>query len=521
MSNIYIVASDLGSGGVKSLVVDESGCVVASAQSEYPTSYPRPGWSEQNPQDWLDAVGLTVRKVLNRAEVPLTRIAAYSIAGVTHNAVLLGGNGKPIRPSIILYDTRSEKECIDLERRWGNRISKKTLNNISPLWTWPQLQWIKKHEPETWAAIDKILFQKDYIRNVLAPSPVTDFIDAAGSLLFDPQSNEWIEEFLADLSLPPTTFPEAVHATEIVGTIDDYGQALTGIPKGTPVIAGTTDTAAETFGAGALWPGQGIVKLASVGRIICVTTRPLIESNGLNYRHVLKDLWYPGTGTKYATSSYRWLRDIMWSNSGFDEMDKAAAGVMPGSEGLLFHPHLLGEWAPYWDDKLRGDFVGISIRHKRPHFTRAVMEGVAFALRDGLEHAQNLGLHFKDIRLIGKGSISNLWPQIITDVFNRSTVIPKEPDAAYGMALIAGMSLGIFPNDIDGISTLIQISAKCEPDPACVEIYRVLFGIYQETDRALRSIVHQLTDFDNECSISNLEVNGNESESYPIEYDST
>jgi len=496
MSGTFVVASDLGTGGCKTLVVDERGMVVASAQAEYPTFYPRPGWCEQRPQDWLDAVGATVRAALARAGARPAQIAAFGLVGVTHNAVLLDAGGRPLRPSIIFYDTRSRAESDELGARWGGEILRRTCNGISPLWTWSQLEWVKRHEPEVWAATRLILFQKDYVRHCLAPSPVSDLIDVEGSLLFDPLANEWVGDFIGDLGLSPAALPGVVYPADVVGHIDARGAELSGLPVGTPVVAGTTDTAAEMFGAGALRPRQGMVKLASVGRIASVASAPLGHPHLLNYRHVVAGLWYPGTACKHAASSYRWLRDVMWGDTAYQVMDAAAASVSAGCDGLLFHPHLQGEWVPYWDDRLRGDFVGLTMRHGRPHLTRAVMEGVACALRVGVQYMEALGLPFDEIRLVGQGATSRLWAHIVADTLNRPLVVPVERDAAYGGALIARMGSGLFPSDVDALAGLIRIEACLEPDPARARLYDELFAIYQEADQALACIAHRLTAFE-------------------------
>jgi len=496
MREAYVVASDLGTGGCKTVVVDASGLVVASAQAEYPTAYLHPGWAEQDPRDWLDAVCATVRAVLAQADLSPSRITAFGLVGVTHNAVLLDRHGQPLRPSILIYDTRSQAECDEISARWGHEVFRRTCNTVSPLWTWPQLLWLKRHEPQVWAATDRILFQKDYVRHCLAPSPVSDLIEVEGSLLFDPVANVWVDEFVADLGLPALALPDVFNPTNVVGHIGAHGADLTGLPVGTPVVAGTSDTAAEIFGAGALRPDQGMVKLASVGRIACVATGPVDHPNVINYRHVIEGLWYPGTASKYATSAYRWLRDVMWDGSSYEVMSAAAATAPPGCDGLIFHPHLQGEWVPYWDSRLRGDFLGVTMRHGRAHFTRAVMEGVAFALRAGVEAMQALGLPFDDVRLIGQGATSSLWADIIADTLNRPILIPAERDAAYGAALIAGMGVGLFPMDPEAIAALIRIQGEREPNAARALLYDELFAIYQDADAAIRPISHRLTALD-------------------------
>jgi xylulokinase len=496
----YVISCDLGTGSCKTLIVDQNAKVVGSAQAEYASYYPYPGWVEQNPEDWVNAAGETIQAALKDANIQPQQVESLGIVGVTHDAVLLGKDGKPLRNCILYLDTRSQNECNDIYNLWGDEIFNRTMNSISPVWTWPQLLWIKRNEPNIWGMIDKILFRKDYVRHCIAPSFVTDGIDAAGTLLFDPQKDEWIFDFIDDLGLDNSVFPTIVKPTDIVGEISSLGAELTGLREGTPVIAGTTDTAAEVFGVGSFMPGQGTVKLASVGRITCVTTEPIMNPHSFNYRHVFDDYWYPGTATKYASSAFRWLRDEVWKDITYEEMDLQANQVPPGCNGLIFHPHLQGEWAPYWDNKLRGDFLGLTQRHSRPHFTRAVMEGVAFALRAGMEFSASIGLNFDLISLIGRGSISNIWTQIIADTLNRTIRIPVERDAAYGAALITGIGVEMFSTDVEELSKLIIFEEEREPSPSSVEIYNELFQIYQEADSALVSISHQLNDFDEKYS---------------------
>jgi xylulokinase len=214
----------------------------------------------------------------------------------------------------------------------------------------------------------------------------------------------------------------------------------------------------------------------------------------LNYRHVLDDLWYPGTASKYATSSFRWLREIMWPDTAYEEMSQAASDVPAGCEGLLFLPHLEGEWVPVWDDKYRAGFLGATVRHKRPHFTRAVMEGVAFAIRAGVEYMQDNGIQFDQIRLIGRGSTSDLWAQIMTDVLNEEIYIPDGTDAAYGAALLTGMGVGLYPMESERLAEMIQVREIRTPDRETASLYGDLYEIYRNADQILAGIWRQLFD---------------------------
>ena len=492
----YVLASDLGSGSCKTIILDDRGRVMSSAGAEYPTFYPQPGWVEQNPDDWYQAFTQTTRRAMAEAGIAVDEIGMVGLVGVTHNTVLLDAQDRPLRPAILTFDQRSGPQCHQILERWGERVLEQTLNGVAPLWTWPQLLWIKQHEPETWLATHRILFQKDYVRQRLAPAHVTDTIDAAGTLLFNPRTESWLPDFWAGLDLPLSALPEPAPPLSVVAEVSIEAAQETGLASGTPVIAGTTDTVAEVYGSGLLAAGQGMVKLASVGRLAVVSSKPVRHPHILNYRHVLDGLWYPGSGTKAAATTPRWLRDNLWQTASFTEMDEAAAQIPPGSEGLLFHPHLLGEWAPHWDDELRANFIGATMRHTRAHCTRAALEGVAFSLRAAIERLAAMGLVYKEYRLIGGGAKSRLWAQIVCDVLGLPLLLPREQDAAYGAALITAVAAGLLDPEPAAMRTLIQLDAHLEPNPQNRAIYDDLFEIYQAADRSLVDIAHRLTAFE-------------------------
>ena len=392
------------------------------------------------------------------------------------------------------------KETETIARRWGDQILARAMNDVTTTWAWPQLLWVRDNLPEVWRRTKRLLFQKDYVRHRLAPCFITDTIDAEGTLLFDPIGERWIPEFCADLGVDPAWLPPIAKPHETVAFVSRQGASDTGLREGTPVIAGTTDTVAEVLGAGAVRTGTACVKLASVGRIAVVSPRPFARPHILNYRHVLDGLWYPGTASKYAASAFRWLREWLWSDdcqpSIYPRMDAAAATVPAGSQGLIFHPHLMGEWAPHWNEKLRGDFLGLTMRHGRAHITRAVLEGVAFALHDALTEMESLGLAAHEIRLIGQGANSELWATIVCNVLNRPLMIPQRTDAAFGSALITAMGAGRLAPEPAAIEAVTHMQVQIEPDPALVAIYDTLFQIYREADAALRPISERLHNFE-------------------------
>lgn len=504
MRQRVVLASDIGSGSCKTAMVDEHGRIVASAQQEYPTRYPRPGWAEQDPEDWYQAFCATVRTTLQQVGSEPPQIEGVGVVGVTHNTVLLDQQGRPAAPCILIFDNRSTAQVQEIRDRWGAQVREKALNDVSPLWSWPQLLWIRQNRPEVWKAARHLFFQKDYVRHRLAPSLATDAIDASGSLLFDPCQEQWIERFCDDLSLNPDWLPAVVRPMDVVARVSRQGAADTGLVEGTPVIAGTSDTVAEVLGAGAVRPGSAVVKLASVGRIAIVSTGPLRKSHILNYRHVIDGLWYPGTASKSAASNYRWLRDVLWPDgcpeNPYQRMDEAASRVPVGCDGLLFHPHLMGEWAPYWDDQMRGNFIGLTVRHGTAQMTRAVLEGVAFGLRDALSEIEAAGVKAEQIRLIGHGSNSRLWSQIVAGVLNRPLEVPEQPDAVYGAGLITAMAFGLIEKTPEAVESVITKLEKIEASSTDARSYDRLFALYREADSALRPIAAKLHEFERDQS---------------------
>ncbi len=498
-----VIGSDLGSSGCKSVAVDvATGAVLVASRRDYPTISSRPGWAEQDPERWFEALTTSVSDVASHPAVAGQRIAALCIIGVTHTAVLLDADDRPLAPSILMFDSRSQLQADAIRARMGDEVERRTLNSPTPVWTWPQLAWVRENQPEMWAATRRIVLQKDYVRERLGSGPVTDFIDAAGTLLFDPIAGKWIPEFLDDLQLDSSLLPEVTTPWQVAGRLSETGADATGLPVATPLVTGTTDTVAEMVGSGALRIGQGVVKLASVGRVAIVHDAPIVQARTLNYRHLVDNLWYPGTASKYAASAYRWLRDTLWRDSTrrdvFHQMDTCAAEVPAGSAGLLFHPHLDGQWAPLWDDVLRASFLGLTNRHGRAHLTRAVLEGVGLSIKDALVDLERHGLIANEFRLIGQGSVSRLWSQVMTDILDRPLGVPAHVDAAYGAAVVGAIGAGLIDHDPTAIEAMIEKDVTWfEPNDSIARRYEELFSIYQESLGWQQKVSAQLTAFEN------------------------
>ncbi|NLN18016.1 MAG: xylulokinase [Firmicutes bacterium] len=503
MSGQYLLGIDIGSGACKITLIDLQGRPVYTAAHEYPTYYPQAGWAEQNPPDWYEAVCAAVLQMKEKGFVS-SKIAAVCLSAPTHTAVLMDEHFRVLRPAILWTDQRSAPQAERLEREFGQEIFEVTCNRVDPVWTLPQLLWIKENEPQVWHKVAYILFAKDYVRWRLTGTYVTDSIEAVGSMLFDARTKRWSERLCTLVGLSTERLPKVVEPTEVVGWVTAEAARATGLQEGTPVIAGATDTALEVFGAGAVESGQSTIKLATAGRICVITDRACPHPYLFNYPHVVPGRWYPGTGTKSCASSYRWLRDALYGHekaaaleSGanvYELIDQEAARVPVGSEGLLFQPYLLGELSPYGDPYLKGAFFGLTMRHTRAHFARAVLEGVGFSLLDSMSVLEEMGMAPQDLRIIGGGARSPLWRQIISDILGQSLTQPLTADSSFGGALLAGVGIGLFEDAAAAAKQCVKTAGRTEPDMENHARYRALFEIYKEAHDNMAATYRKLSD---------------------------
>ena len=376
----YLLGIDFGGGASKATLLCENGEICATATTEYPTHYPKPGYAEQDPADWVKATCLNIKTVLDKSGVSPADIVCVSLDAATHTAVIMDENFNVLRNSIYWTDTRSTAEVQFLKDNYSEIIEKQVLHKADTIWSLPELMWIKNNEPKIWSKVRKILFAKDYVRHTLTGDYVTDYIEAEGSMMFDINTLQWSKELCSVLGLDTDIMPEIVKPTDKVGAITNDAARLTGLCEGTPVICGTTDTVMEIFAAGAVKKGDMTLKLATAGRICVVADKPYPDVNLINYSHIIDGLFYPGTATKSCAASYRWYRDTFGGD--YKELDEGAENIPIGSQGLVFHPYLNGELTPYANPNLCADFVGVRAIHTKAHFTRAVLEGVTMSMLD-------------------------------------------------------------------------------------------------------------------------------------------
>lgn len=486
----YLLGVDFGGSSSKATLLGEDGRVYATASQEYATYYPQNGWAEQDAQDSYNAMCANVQDILKTSGVNPADIAALALDAATHTAVLLGEDDQPVRRAIYWTDTRAAKEAAQLKAEMGPEIIEECYNSVSSLWTLPQLMWLKQHEPETTAKIKKVLAVKDYVRYRLTGDYVTDSIEAMGFLLLDARSNAWSEKLCALAGIDPSIMPEIVDPMQKLSPLSRQAQADTGLTENTVVIAGATDTVMEVYASGAVQPGQATVKLATAGRICSITDHEVVDPRLVTYRHVVNGLWYPGTATKSCAASNRWYRDTFGGS--FGEMSEAAAQVERGCEGLFFHPYLQGEITPYLDDKLRASFVGAAGFHTKAHFNRAVLEGVAYSMKDCFATLVELGIAPTQAAAIGGGAKSDLWRQILADMLNIPLKTVDNVDSSLGSAMMAGVAVGVFESHQHAVERCVRVTGETLPNPEGVAFYNEQFKLYKEIQQALAPIYHKL-----------------------------
>lgn len=494
------VGIDLGSSGCKITAIDHEGCVVAKGHQGYATSYPSPGWAEQNPGDWEAAVKTGLAALLRSGSLSASAIACIAISSATHTLICLDKDGLILRPAILWTDKRTISEVEWLRTNYGSLIIEETLHAPNVNWTLPYLVWIRKNEADVWSRIDTILMPKDYLRFRLTGHRATDWMDAHGTLLFDVPHRRWSEKICRELDIPMRILPDVLPPTHTVGKVTREASEEFGIPKGVPVIVGTTDQACEAFGTGTIRAGSGLIKLATAGNVGVVTEHPHPDPPHVYaYYHLKQGLWYTLSGTSSCAVCYKWIRDLLFENGSrvagseedsiYTEMDRLASAIPTGSEGLIFHPYFQGSLS---DPYLRADFLGLTLRHRREHILRATLEGVAFSLYECLLKEEKMGVASEDFRIIGGGSRSPLWRRIICDVFGREMIRVEQDDSSFGTAMLAGVGIGFF-QDIDAaVKRCVKTVDKISPDSENHKTYRTYFEYFSESQTALKSTYHSL-----------------------------
>jgi xylulokinase len=491
-----LLGLDVSTTGVKALLVDEFGGVVASASVPHASSSPHPLWSEQWPEDWWDGAVAAIRAALAEADAPGSRVRAVGLTGQMHGMVAISGSGKVVRPAILWNDQRTAAECDEIRARVGReQLIAITGNDALTGFTAPKILWTRTHEPEVYARIRHILLPKDYLRLRLTGDYAMDKADGSGTLLFDLAQRDWSGAVLDALKLDAGWFPPTYEGPRPTGVVSMAAAEETGLEAGIPVVAGGGDQAAQAVGVGAVAPGVLAVTLGTSGVIFATTERPLIEPQGRLHAfcHAVPGRWHVMGVMLSAAGSLQWLRDTLAPGVPFADLVAEAASAPVGSDGLLFLPYLTGERTPYPDPLARGAWIGLTARHGRAHLTRAVLEGVAFGMRDMLGLMREAGLGAPErARVSGGGARGPLWRTILASALRLSLDLPTSTEgAAYGAALLAGVGADVWP-DVDTAAAIIAVTPAAAPDPDDAERYEALYARYHTLYATLAPTFHDL-----------------------------
>jgi len=493
----YFMGIDVSTTGSKALLIDEIGRVVAAASSPHTLTTPRPLWSEQDPAEWWTASVKSIRTVLQQSGIPAEGVATIGLTGQMHGLVLLDENGRVLRPAILWNDQRTQAQCDEIHRRIGREKFIQITGNVALTgFTAPKILWVAEHEPEIYAQARHILLPKDTIRLRLTGEYAMDKADGAGTVLFDLRRRDWSAEILQALDIPAKWMPATFEGPEITGTVSPEAATQTGLKSGTPVVAGGGDQAAQAVGVGAVEAGIIGLTVGTSGVIFAATPAPLIEPQGRLHAfcHAVPGMWHFMGVMLSAAGSLQWYRDTLAPDMSFDALLEEAESVPAGSEGLFFLPYLSGERTPHPDPQARGAFIGLTVRHGRGHMTRAVLEGVAYGLKDSFTLIQNAGLErIVQVRASGGGTRGELWRKILAAVLESDLVMVNTAEgAAFGAALLAGTGAGVWLDVPSACRKTIQITGQTVPNAMELDIYRQGYAVYRDLYPTLRPIFPKL-----------------------------
>jgi xylulokinase len=497
-----LLGIDVGTGGTRAVVVDEEGSIIASATSEHqPFQSPQTGWAEQDAYDWWRATTEAVREVLAQPGINRDEIACVGFSGQMHGAVLLDESNEVLRPALIWCDQRTGEQCRAITERIGaERLIELVSNPALTNFTLTKLLWVREREPEVWSRFRSLLLPKDYVRFRLTGERATDVADASGTLLLDVANRRWSDAMLDALEIDRACLPSLFESQEITGRVSAEGAQATGLREGTPVVAGAGDQAAGAVGMGIVRPGAVSATIGTSGVVFAATDRPALDKRGRvhTFCHAIPGRWHVMGVTQAAGLSLRWFRDRFGTGEGktsgekddpYDLLSEEAATAPPGSDGVLWTPYLMGERTPHLDPRARAALVGLAASHTRAHVVRAILEGVAFSLRDTLTIFAEMDVPVETIRLGGGGARSALWRQIQADIYGRAVeILAAEEGAAYGAALLAGVGCGLWPSVDEACAQSVRVAASVEPDADSAALMNRSYMAYRALYPALRGI---------------------------------
>jgi xylulokinase len=493
----YYLGIDISTTSSKALLMDSQGAVIDIGSAPHTLQTPHPLWSEQNPEEWWQAVCLAIQEVLHRTGVKGTDIKGIGLTGQMHGLVMMDGQGNVLRPAILWNDQRTQAQCDEIHQRVGKERFIQISGNVALTgFTAPKILWVAENEPQVYEKANHILLPKDYVRYRLTGEYAMDKADGAGTVLFDLKKRTWSPEILSILNIPAEWLPPTFEGPETTGQISAEAAAATGLAAGMPVAAGGGDQAAQAVGVGAVKEGVVALTVGTSGVVFAPNSAPLIEPQGRLHAfcHAVPGMWHFMGVMLSAAGSLQWYRDTLAPGMDFNTLVEEARQALAGSEGLQFLPYLTGERTPYPDPLARGAFIGVTTRHTRGHMTRAVLEGVAYGLKDGFRLIQEAGGGtITQVRASGGGTKGALWREILASVLEVELVTVNTAEGgAYGAALLAGVGTGNWNSVEEACLATIRITGKTSANEKDFATYREGYELFRELYPALKGTFHRM-----------------------------
>jgi xylulokinase len=490
MEKVYLIGIDLGTSGTKTILFDALGNIIASESAEYPLYQPKNGWAEQDADDWIDAGFKTVKAVIEKSGISPGDIAGVGISGQMHGLVMLDGEGRTLRKSIIWCDQRTAKECREITERVGaKKLIDITANPALTGFTASKILWVRGNEPDLYRKCRHILLPKDYLRYKLTGEFATEVSDASGMQLLDVGKRRWSDEVLRALDIGPELLAKVYESSDITGYVTRSAAESTGLLEGTPVVGGAGDNAAAAVGVGVVKNGRAFTTIGTSGVVYAHTDKPVVDPQGRVHTFccAVKDAWHVMGVTQAAGLSLQWFRRSFCPDKSYTEMTRAAETVPPGANKLFYLPYLMGERTPHLDADCRGAFIGLSAIHTINDMIRAVLEGVTYSLKDCLDILTGMGMEFSRMYACGGGGTSAFWRQMLSDAFGLPVITTKCSEGpALGAAILAAAGTGVYADVPEACDSMVKDDTVQKPDKELTAVYEKNHGFYKMLYPALK-----------------------------------
>lgn len=490
---MYVLGIDLGTSSLKGVLINRAGLVLASSQYEYASTTPSFGFSEQNPSDWIKAFNHVIQNFIDTVEDFHEGLEGISVSGQMHSLVLLDENKNVLRPSILWNDNRTTLQCKRINSTFGDKLLNITKNIALEGFTLPKILWVQENEPEIWEKVKFVLLPKDYLGLYLTKTFFTDYSDAAGTLLFDLEKKQWSEEILNHFNIDRDILPEIKVSGDYVGNLIPEIKNKYGFNNDIKIFMGGADNACSALAASIIDEGTGLCSIGTSGVFLSFENNYNVNYNGKlhMFNHAYTNVYYSMGVTLCAGRCLNWFRDTFYKDEHISDLLRDIGEVPPGSEGLLFTPYIIGERTPYIDPQIRGSFIGIDIKHQKKHFSRSILEGIVFSLKDSKSIMESIAnKKFKKIVSVGGGAKNEEWLQIQADIFETEIVtLNTEQGPGFGACILAAVGCGWYSELSECVKKFVHYEKAYQPIEKNIEVYKKVYSQYKKIYSATKSII--------------------------------